>query len=524
MALGDLGYTLDDLEEAMARQERLHPTKAQFLRLGKTARWIRIEGTVMKGKRFFYRVFTTPSTGTRRTTMSNGSSSEFPLPSNLDYDEMSVGFTNLKMFRATVRLNEIEDLRTANTKYAVARLVKKAVGEIKNDFAKQTNLGLHQAGTALMATMGNIYDVDGTSFTGAGGHAPAYISIKGGGIANFLPNDVLYIYDSADGTTLRATVRVWDVITTEDGPWAAGSRVADIGPGIICETCGPSGNVADGSVIGDGSPVAWNAVAAPDADDFIARSGEYTQTAGSYVNFHGFPDLFDTTVDIFRDTSGSTIDRESFGNRWMNPVVVIPTGASSGSEVTFDIDTHFGELEDIMSQTVELSRLNRGASNSNMSNPEDYLAINGAMLGVAAPDIVNDAVRDAADSIRFTSTMSRTLDDAQRKEFFGNIGFTGIVYHSASLPPIALLGDAASQPNVLRLLEPASMFMLTFGGGLDKINWVKNDAGGVWQRLEGDTNRTPTFFRQAGAWTAAYMVYDQPRTNCELRYIKSSRK
>lgn len=523
MGLEDLGYTLDDLEESMARQERLHPTKAQFLRLGKTSRWIRTEGTVMKGKRFFYRVFTIPSTGTRRTTMANGSNTEFPLPSQFDFAEMSVGFLNLKMFRASTRINEIEDLRTANKQYAVARLVKKAVGEVEADFGKQVNLALHQPGTALMATLGQIYDLDGTSFTGAAGHAPAYIKIKGGAIANFLPNDVLYIYDSADGTTLRATVKVWDVIPGEDGPWSGGTRVADIGPGIICETCGPDGNVADGAVIGDGSPVTWNAVATPDADDPIARSGEYTPTAGSYVNFHGFPDLFDSTVDVFRDASGSTIDREGFGNHWMNPTVIIPTGASEGSEVTFDIDTHMGELEDVLSQTVELSRTLRGKTVPNMSNPEDYLSINGAMLAVSQPDILNDAVRDAADSIRFTTTMSMTLKDAERKEMFGVVGFKGIVYQSASLPPVAFLGDPASQPNKMRLLEPASMFTLTFGGGLNKINWLRQ-RGGIWTRLEGDTNRTPTFFKQAGAWTSAYMVYDQPKTNAELRWIKSSRK
>ncbi len=340
MGLEDLGYTLDDLEESMARQERLHPTKAQFLRLGRTSRWIRTEGNVMKGKRFFYRVFTIPSTGTRRSTMANGSNTEFPLPSKFDYEEMSVGFTNLKMFRASVRINEIEDLRTANKQYAVARLVKKAVGEVEADFGKQVNLALHQPGTALMATLGTVYKLTGAATDGGdeSGNAPLYISIKGGAVANFLPNDVLYIYDSTDGTTLRATVKVWDVIPGEDGPWHTdGQRVADIGPGIICETCGPDGNVADGAVIGDASPVAWNAVAMPDADDFISRSGEYTPTPGSYVNFHGFPDLFDSSVDIFRDASGSTINREAFGNHWMNPTVIIPTGASEGAEVTFEI-------------------------------------------------------------------------------------------------------------------------------------------------------------------------------------------
>ena len=264
-------------------------------------------------------------------------------------------------------------------------------------------------------------------------------------------------------------------------------------------------------------------MATPDADDMIARTDEFTPTASAYTNFHGFPDLFDTTVDIFRDNAGSTIDRESYGNRWMNPTVITPTGASAGSEVTFDYDAHFGELEDVMSQTVELSRLHRGSSMPNMDNPEDYLSINGAMLAVSAPDIVNDAVREMADSQRFVSTAATTLDAARRKALFGTVNFEGVVYHSASLPPIVLQGDAASQPNVMRLIEPASMFMLTFGGGVNKINWLKG-ANGIWTRLEGDTNRTPTFFVQAGCWTAAYMVFDQPKVNCELRFIKSSRK
>lgn len=505
MAWTDEGMDLGDLSEAVLNAQRLHPAPMQFHRHGQTTKWFKPRQQPWVGKQWFYRVFTKPLTGVRRETFDTGAIGEFPAATTIEYDELSVVRNDLKMFRATKQYNEKEHEMTANTRMAVGSLALKLTTQVEDDFAGQLNAGVNQPGTAMAAKVKQIYDADGTTFSGASGHVAAYISISGGSISQFHSGEILDIYDT-DGSTKNATVVVHDVIYGADGPPAAGSRVATIGPGLIIEPCDAYGAV---------EATAWNAVAAPAVGDYLARSGEFTSTVANYRNFHGFPDWFDTTVDVFRDHDGTAIDREGTGAQWMNPQVV--EAGTSGTPLAFDMELHFGEIEDTLPYRVETGRRQR-------MNSEQGLGMLGSLVAIAEPKIVNDAVREASASRQFTIQTAKSMEAADRRELFGEVGFNGIVYHSPSMGQIALQADAMAEPETINIIDPNSFFFIYWGKRKGQVNWLKMDSNGsIWRRKSGVTVGRPTYYLEGAADAICCLQCDQPGVNTRIRYVKSSR-
>lgn len=502
MAFYDNSQQFTAVDDALDRYYNLDAVP-QFQRLGKTARWFNPRGVAMKGKSYGYVAWTQPATGVRRETFTTGRISEFPAARDLDYQPLSVSFADMKLFRATSKINILDWDKTKDPKHAVADLAMKVLSEADMDFASQLNVALYQAGTCGMGTIKQIYDVDGTAFTGAAGAAAAYIRVTDGSIAQFNKGDVLEIRDATTTTQVNVEMTVNSVIHGKDGPWSAGSRVADIGPGIIATP-----NTA--------TTATWNAVDTPIATDILARSGEYHATSTSYRNIHGFPDWWNTAVDVFRDEDGgSVLDREAAGNHWMNPEQV--TVAASGSEVNLDIDTHFRDIEDILPYRIETGRVKRAASVRNgPSLPESLVAFMNAPL-------VNEAVHTVGGSERFTTTLAMNLDTAKRRQLFGESGFDGYVYHSATLGEVCFQADVAMPPYVMYVIEPQSFFYVTFGGSPSGLAWLKN-AGSRWQPVQGDTLGTPTFVQQAGAYTFMALACDQIGANFRITGVKSSRE
>jgi hypothetical protein len=506
-SLSDFPISMSDIESSMARYYRMRGTKDQFTRMGKTAKWFQPRDEIMRGETYEFYAFTQPSSPIRRENMSTAETGEFPVGHDYDYTELSVKWDDLVHFRGTVRWNELTKIKSKDRKHALHEVSTKLVNELELDFADSYNAALHQGGTCTMANVAGIYDTDGSSLTNEDGHAAKYINIDGGSISQFQPGMVLEIYDASTTTQRNCIVKVHDVIYGKDGPWSEGDRVADIGPGIIAEPC---------DKYGDLSTTAWNATDTPADGDAIARYGEYTSTASSYRNFHGLPDWFDTTTDVYRDSEGgSLLNRESAGNHWQNPEISDFT--SGGSAVAIDLDTHFRDMEDTLPFRVQSGRKKRRSLNG------PGIDIGSALTAITTVGIVNDAVGDVRDSVRFTSTMSGTMDAATKKELFGEIGFDGVCYHSPSLGSIAIQADPACTPERMYVIDPQSFFFLTNKDGTKKINWLDMDGkGNRWQRLTGGTERTPTHYWQGGAYCMMALVCDQPGANFCIKGVKSS--
>ncbi|HUT56960.1 MAG TPA: hypothetical protein VNA25_03685, partial [Phycisphaerae bacterium] len=378
MAHGD--YSLDwahtKLENAVKKYEQLHPTKAQFVRMGRTSGWFKPAVLVLKGKRHVYRAYTQPLSGVRRELYETAVAGEFPVARDYGVTELSVSHADLVMFQASMKWNLKREVKMANAEASVFDLAKKTIRETENDFTTQTNAALFQPSTCQMAVVDTPY-MHTSSTTGAwttwgdgamggAGHEPIYIKIKNGASAQFMPNMIIDIYRS--GVQQHRAI-VHDVIYGENGPWAGGSRTAGAGPGIICEPCAEDGSVSSGT----GYNFIWYSTMATSGDnsaeptdgDVIVRSGEYA-TGDSAKNFHGLADWFDTTVDCWRDVDGTAIERDTTGYHWMNPEVFIPDGASAGSEVEFEIEEHLAEMEDVLPNFLDFSRNDRVKLNQDL--------------------------------------------------------------------------------------------------------------------------------------------------------------
>ena len=506
------------IDTAIGNYEQYHPTKAQFTRAGRTSRWFNPASMPIKGMKRTYRMFVAPMSAVRRDKYPDAVEAEFPVARDFKYLDLSVSHADLSMFKATGKWNKQKELQTEDD-VSVARLAIKIFSEINRDFADSVNNAMFEGEDCAMATIDEIYDDDGTTFSTPGGYATKFIKIVGP-ISRFQPDMVLEIYDGTTTTQKNATVVVQDVIPGEDGPWHSdGSREAGIGPGIKCAPCD-----ADGTT----NTTAWSAVDVPIAGDALALSGEYNTATPN--GFHGIPDFFDTSVDCHRDNSdsASVIDREASGYAFLNPEVIIPSGASAGTEKDFDMDEHFGQLEDTMPFIIDYGRGQRNIGDG-LSGAEDKIEAPPVMLFATTPAIVNYIARiNGADSARFTTTAAMSLDAAKKKEMFGVVGFEGTVYHSPSLPPVAFQADPNCKPFRGYLLDPQSFRLLTFGkapGNGERVNieWVTHGGAGRIHPCYGSTGGL-TFYVQAGAHTSCGLTCDQPRANVGFQHIKSDRQ
>ena len=478
---------LEQVDLGMDEYWKLHPAKAQFHRLGPTSRWFRPKGEVMKGKRFHFKAFVTPMSNVRTSDFATASAynHEFPAGRQIIYEELSYDREDLTMFEGTLEINDLAETVTTDQKHAVYNLVTKMFGEANSDFGHKFNLAIHQSSACEMGTVAAKYASTGATYSQA---AYAFIQVTDQQIGKFLPGEVLDIGSVSDITIL-------DVIPGQDGPWSSAARVANIGPGLVIAASTTTGNL--------------DSVTAADA---IRRSGETTSDG-----MHGFADWFGGGTNVYTDEGGTAIDRDARGNAWSIPI--IETIAAAGSEEEIDLDAHFGRLADVWPQAVNWGRGARARE-----TPEDDTLLPGALLAIGPVDLINAIMLEGEDSARFTMTID--LQPDQRTKLFAHVGFDGIVWHTATLPPIAFQADAAAAKFKFRIIDPQSwgFINLTAGAGMYGIEWLRNGMGGGnrWQRVQG-TNGRPTHQLTAGAYAAALMYCDQPRANAEIGGVKTYR-
>ncbi len=520
MALGDYAIDVNDLTEAQMRFYKARPAKAQYTRLGETSRWFNPRKEVFRGQSYEWFCITAPATPTRREKIVTASGQEFPSPRAYDQKKVSALFSDLTMFQGSVEYNEIEELRSKDKKTCIAELAMRSVNEAEMDAAEQLNFSLHQPRTCAIGTIGQIYDIDGSTMSGTSADDPAYISLVGGSVAQVHKGDILEIIDGGDKSTRHMYVKVWDVIYGLDGPAYDNSgspaKVSGIGPGLIVEPCAETGS----TTVGTGYNTAYTNVA---AGDIIARSGEYTSTAANYRNLIGLPSWFDPTVDVYRNADGGALlDRMAAGNSWMQPEVF--DYSSGGNPVTFDVDTHLADAEIVIPTRVRTGRKTRGSlfQGARLGSVEDGASLPDSLVMIGEPALLQNAVREARDDIRFTTTAKMNMTEAENARMFGVTGFSGFVFQSPTLGSLAVQADPACQPNQLMVVDPQSFFYLTFGSPDGSVQWLDMGKGARFQRKYGGTKGTPTFYVHGGYWAAMALYCDQVACNFQIKGIKGS--
>jgi hypothetical protein len=525
-----VGLADDAINAALAINEQVQPAPSQFVRQGKTSQWFSPRSKMLKGERTRFRVFDKGYRGARRTGWSAAATSEGPVPMAIGHTECSYSYDDLSMIRAGVKWSMLQETKHTDLNLAVYDLVNKLFGEAEADIAETENTGLFLPQSCAMATVTQIYDADGTTFTGAAGHAAAYITISGNP-GRFQKGDVLAIYDatSTGGSDVQnAQVVVHDVVHGTDGPKVAGgTRVASIGPGLVVEPCDSAGAVEasnwNGATVTTGDTASFTS-ATPAVGDFIARTHEFTTsaTSGAANNFHGLPDWFDWSVGTLRNGDGTYLTRTDPGYEWTNPFVV--EAGTAAEPVEFDPDEHLAELAENWIFRVKAGRAGRKTMGEGMpSGVNEQIQISEHLLAIMEPKMLQHVSSGAEDKLRFTAAAQMSESSAKALEMIGVSGFEGYVWHSPILGEVCMKADTNCKPHSAYIVEPSSFFWIDPPGG-SGVKWLPHGSGGRIWPIAGSTNGTPTFERQAMAYKSRGLMCDQPAANSEIRHILTARE
>jgi len=488
----DFGISVADIADTMDEYYRLRPDKAQFTRFADTAKWFDPRGELLKGNIHHFKAWTAPATGTRRMTVGTAETSELPRAREPEWKDIGVPYSDLIAFEYYVRISDLAEEKTSDTKHAISNIALRMVSEAELDHAEAVNAAIYQDQDSVIAKVVQKYDADGSSYSG-GATTTAYLSIDSGSIARFKRN-MKIDFRVQSSSAIRVTANVDSVNYQDDGPVWTGTRVADIGPGIICSY---------DSAEGTGNDTDFDSVV--DNDEIVLSS------EGLLSNFHGFPDWFGEHTNVYKEADGSTAyDRDAAANHWSIPEVLDFTEAGSAQDI--DLDVHLRGLADILPYRVKSGRQAR-------QNENVELQVKQSMVAFGSPRLINDAVDAGRDQHQFWTTGNTTMDAAKSQELWGNVGFNGVVYNSPTLGNIALQPDPMAEPHTLTITDPNSFFFL-HRGGLNKPRWLMN-AGSRFSRLRGGHNRL-TLQQDAGAISLCLLQCDQPAVNVRIKGIKSS--
>jgi len=475
MAFGDnIQGSLTDLDNAIAREYQLRPI-AQFARFGQTSRWATFGKQVFKSKRYVYPVYYQPiAGGTIRSDYATARTSAWPEAKELSHKFLSWGYTQQSIFRHRCKLNVLDMRRLDGGKKAVYDLAMRVISEANADFTDTANRAFHQDSTCSMGTVNAVYDEDGTTYTN--GNRYAYLHLTDASIAQYLPGMVLTI-NAAGSYTVK------DV---HPAPRGLTSITTAMTPGITIDS--GSGNNCD-------------TVAATQE---IRISGESTGD-----NIWGLPAFFSTS-NYYYDEDGNVLTRTDLGSAWQLPWTW--NYASGGSNVTFDLDTHLRPIANRLPTMLKMSRIARSDGMSISTK---------GLVAVGPPDLINSATQEAHDNQEFTRVSASTMDASKRAELYGEVGFEGVTWHSATAPVISFEFDPMARPNKLDILDPEAWHWLADGEGDKGLEWMPGTINGRWSAINDTTSNAPTFYIQAAAFTMGLVYCDCPGTQIEIQGIAS---
>lgn len=468
-----------DVTNAMKYIYGKRPPKAQFARHDNTLRHFRASSIIMEGERKIFKAWTQPMTATRRTK--SAYETEFPVDRKVDAQEYYVTWSDLTEFQTTVAFTGLAKAQTTKGGRAAAiwNIATKLVSEVDIDHATCLNAAIHQDANAKMATISATYNSAGTGSYSSG---VMYIKIKSGSISQFVKGQRLHIRQAAATATPRCIVAINDVYPFNEGP--DGTR--DVGPGIRVTYDAAGGDSDLASVV---------------ADDDLCLSGEAAD------NFWSFPSWFSRSTDVLNLT------RTDVGNAWTIPPIKYfdSSGDGTGTSVTFDLDTHLGEVAEELAYSVNYGRRMRAAEEIELTTK--------AMTMLTTPRIVSEASDQVGDQMRYTSD----LGDPEKAKYFGVTGYDGAFWHHPLLGPIAFQSDPVATPDALRMLEPNSWrWVIGHDGGLNDVEWLDKD-GSRWHYVMGGNGRLINKL-VGGCLRRVTLICDQPGANLHLGGVKSSRQ
>ena len=476
MAFGDNAMDVGDLDTAIARLYSVSGSKVQFHRHGITGKWLGIRTKAMKGTRMEFNAFTTPMSAMRKSDWATASVGAFPAARDFDEIWLSYDYADLNMIWGTIKFNILEQRRSEDRDTSIWRLSTKLFNELNGDFTENVNRAFNQDSACQMALVSAVYDSDGTSYTPSA--TSCFIKIKSGQIGQFHQSMVL-------NTNATEECTVQDVIYGKDVT-LEGVTTTGVGPGIRVSVAG--GN-CDGIT----------------ADDPITMSGE---TTGD--NIHGLPDWFSKTTNVYFNEAGGAIDRDAATYDWSIPFIY--TAAAAGSEEEFSLDTHMRPVANTLAHMLGA----RNRAKAIRKSAEGDIVFPSSLVAITTPELLNFVVNEANSTQQFTMRAATSMDAAQRKELFGNVGFQGMVYDSPTMGSVAFECDPAAPPYKIRFLEPSSWFVLSLHDGAKRLQWLQNGGQRLQPVLDYATTQRPTFYVQAAAYTTLALVCDQPRANVEI--------
>lgn len=452
-------------------------TVAQFTRFTKTARWFEPRRRIkFKGKREVFSVYVAPMNNIRRSDFTTARAAAFPEGTTLSHERVSWAYTDMVLFQGSVKINELDADFEDGGDAAVYDLATKVFSETEAGYGQAMNLAIHQNTACQMGTVGTKYSNAGAGYSQA---ATCYISLANGTPSRFQKGMVVTI--NSENYTISG------VVHGPHGPWRGGTRVEDIGPGLVLT-----------AVTGNCDNVT--------ATNAITLTGE---TTGD--NFAGLPSWMSGTTNVYATEAGVAIDRDAVGNEWSIPF--IETVAAAGSEVTLDIDAHLGIAADVIPGMIDFSRQQRREEGLTMPATRH--------VAIMSNTLVNESVRELFDTGRFTSGYMEK-SEAEQKKLFGFVGFDGVVYRSPTLGSIAFQADPVAAPYTIDVIDPSSFFWLYGSKGNRGVEWLR-DGGSRWNRVKDASNdNRPTFFLQAGCYSMMLLACDSPQSNFRLTGVKSS--
>jgi hypothetical protein len=476
MGFGDnIQGSVTDLDNAIAREYQLRPV-AQFARFGKTSRWASFGKQVFKAKRFCYPVYYQPvAGGVIRSDYATARTSAFPEAKELSHKMLSWGYTQQSIFRSRCKLNILDSRRLDGGKSSVYDLALKVVNESEADFADTANRAFHQDSTCSMGTIAAVYDEDGTTYTS--GNRYAYLHLTDASIAQYLPGMVLTSNNAGSLT----------VLDVHPAPRGLTTITVAMTPGIVIDA--GSGNTCNAVVAGQ----------------TLRISGE---TTGD--NIWGLPAFFSTS-NYYYDEDGNVQTRTSAGSAWQLPYRWNYIDGTTNA--TFDLDTHLRPMANALPQMLPRSRK---ARSQGMGISER------AMIAVGPADIINEATQEARDNQEFTRVTASSMDEAKRRALFGEVGFEGIYWHSATMPVIGFEVDPMARPHILTFLDPEAWHWLSDGEALNGVEWMPGTINGRWSAVNDTTSNAPTFYIQAACFTMGLVYCDCPGTQFQVEGIGSS--
>ena len=467
------GMTATAVANAMDKYYRLHPDKIQFTQHQKTLKHFKARDSKMKGEEYHYKLFTGAGNPVRRGSATSVEESEFPAALTVDHTDVYVDWSNLTEFRGSFKYTGLAAEKTKDLKHAVYQVAKRLIGQANGHFGSVVNMALHQDADSKMACVAGLYDSDGSSDGMT--QTTVYVQIDEGSIAQFHPGDVIDIREGTTVGDVQLTATVMDVFETSEGP----NGVADIGPGLRLKRL--SGGDANFDNVADGDELVFNG------------------DAGS-SNIAGFPNWFSYSTAVL------SITRTATGSAWSIPYM--KDWQSGSADVTFDLETHLGEMAEELAYAVEAGRRARTDEGIKISQA--------AMILLGTPRLISEAARQVGDAMMTTIG----LDKATKAELFGTSGFDGAWWHNALMGPIGFAQDPVATPSTLRLLEPSSWFFITGHEGNHRtVEWLDKD-GKRFHYRQGSTGMYNIM--TAGALMRLTLANDQPRANFQHYGIKSS--